>query len=404
MRYDFDERIDRRNTDSVNVEGWRKYIFANDPEKIFSYADDEMIRMWVADMEFSVAPEIRLAISDRLDQKIFGYTKVFDSRYYDAFQKWCIDKYGWRFNKEELIFSSGIVPALYQAVEDLVAPDEKVLTLTPAYGHFAHACTYNRVELVRSDLVKMGNRFFIDFDDLEKKAADPKMKLLMLCNPHNPTGRIWQDDELRRIAEIVEKYDLWIISDEIHCDLLRSELRHTTMGTIMPDYKKLIVMMSASKSFNLAGLILSNIIIRDAEERERFQLRDKNHGLTNPLSIAAHRAAYEYGALWLDELRRYLDDNFAFVDEFLKKHIPNAGFTIPEATYLAWIDLSGVLPKIADLTLFFADAGVLLESGDSLFVDNAQGYIRLNLAMPRALLKEGLDRIKAAIDKENAAG
>ena len=301
MNYNFDEIIDRKNTNSENVDGWRPYIFKCGPEKVFPYADDEFIRMWVADMEFAVAPEIRQAIIDRVNRKILGYTIVSDQGYYDALLKWCKDRYDWTFEKEELVFSPGVIPALYQLVEDLVAKDEKVLTMTPAYGFFLHACEYNGVELVKSPLKKSEGRFEIDFEDFAQKAADPKVRLLMLCNPHNPSGRIWTRQELEKIADIAAKNDLWIVSDEIHCDLIRTGLSHIPMGKIMPDYKKLITTISASKTFNLAGMLFSNIIIRDEEERNRFQDRDKNIGAANPLSVAAHKAAYEHGGRWLSE-------------------------------------------------------------------------------------------------------
>lgn len=399
MVYDFDEIIDRHNTNSQNVDGWRPYIFHCGKERVFPYKDDEFIRMWVADMEFAVAPEIRQAIIDRVDRKILGYTIVSDDGYYEALKNWCRTRYDWTFPKEQLTFSPGVIPALYQLVEDLVKPSHgKVLTVTPAYGFFLHACEYNGVELVKSPLKKVNGSFEIDWEDFEKKASDPAVKVLMLCNPHNPTGRIWTADELRRTAEIVEKYQLWVVSDEIHCDLIRTGLRHTPMGKIMPDYERLITCMSASKTFNLAGLMHSNIIIRSDEERARFRARDKILGSVNPLSVAAHKAAYEHGGEWLEQLKAYIDSNLEFVDGFLNENIPDAHFTIPDATYFAWVDLSDVLPDVADLPDFFANnAGVLLEGGDALFVDNAAGYIRLNLAMPRSIVETGLKRMLDAI-------
>ena len=404
MTYNFDEIIDRRNTNSENVEGWRPYIFHCGPERVFPYKDEEFIRMWVADMEFAVAPEILQAITDRVHRRILGYTLVYDKGYYEALRAWCESRYGWSFPKEQLTFSPGVIPALYQLTEDLVKPlNGKVLTMTPAYGFFLHACEYNGVELVTSPLREEGGRFSVDWEDFEAKAADPDVKLLMLCNPHNPTGRIWTEDELRRMAAIIEKHRLWVVSDEIHCDLIRTGLRHTPLGKIMPDYDRLITCMSASKTFNLAGLMHSNIIIRDAEERARFQDRDKNIGAVNPLSIAAHKAAYEHGGPWLEQLKAYVDGNLALVDQFLKENIPGAKFTIPESTYFAWVDLREVLPEVEDLPDFFANkAGVLLEGGDGLFVGNARGHIRLNLAMPRATVQIGLERIAEAIRKEKA--
>ena len=405
MKYNFDEIIDRKNTNSENVEGWRQYIFKCGPEKVFPYADDEFIRMWVADMEFAVAPEIRQAIKDRVDRRILGYTMVFDEGYYEALNNWCRQKYDWSFEKEEIVFSPGVIPALYQLVEDLVGKDEKVLTMTPAYGFFLHACEYSGVELVQSPLKKTGKSFELDFADLEQKAADPKVKVLLLCNPHNPTGRVWKEAELRRIGQIAEQNGLWIISDEIHCDLLRKGVRHIPMGKIMPTYEKLVTAMSASKTFNLAGMLFSNIIIRDPQERKRFERRDKNVGAVNPLSIAAHKAAYEQGGEWLSQLRDYLDENFRLTADFLKKRLPEADFILPEATYFAWVGMEKLLPQEGDLPLFFANnAGVLLEGGNKLFVGNAGGYIRLNLAMPKALVEEGLERIAEAIGRTRPSG
>ncbi len=402
MTYNFDEIIDRRHTNSENVDGWRPYIFHCGPERVFPYKDEEFIRMWVADMEFAVAPEIRQAIIDRVNRQILGYSIVSDDGYYEALRTWCENRYGWSFPKEQLTFSPGVIPALYQIVEDLAKPTNgKVLTMTPAYGFFLHACEYNGVELVTSPLKKENGHFEMDWADFEKKASDPAVKVLMLCNPHNPTGRIWTEDELRRMAEIIEEHQLWVVSDEIHCDLIRTGLRHIPMGKVMPDYQRLITCMSASKAFNLAGLLHSNIIIRSGEERARFQARDKNIGAVNPLSIAAHKAAYEHGGVWLEQLKAYVDDNLALVDKFLKENIPGARFGIPEATYFAWVDLGDVLPQVADLPDFFANkAGVLLEGGDGLFVGNAKGYIRLNLAMPRATVQTGLERIAEAIRRE----
>ena len=403
MKYSFDEHIDRRNTNALNTDGFRGYIFHAGPEKQFPYADDEFVRMWVADMEFACAPEICDAIKARVDRRIFGYTMMFDDAYYRAFRTWCEDRYGWSFPKEELCFSPGIIPALYQLVEDLIGDGETFVITTPSYGYFLHAAEYSDVPVLCSDLINRDGYFTIDFDDLEKKCADPRVKMLLWCNPHNPTGRIWTEAELRRVAEIVEKNGLWIISDEIHCDLVRQGLRHIPMGKVMPDYQKLITCMSASKTFNMAGLMFSDILIRDRAEREHFNSRDKIAGMLNPLSIAAHQAAYEHGAEWLDQLKSYLDENFRFVERFFARHLPDAKFRIPEATYLAWVDMSACLPDVEDLPGFFANsAGVLLEGGNSLFVGNAEGFVRLNLAMPRDIIETGLTRMAEAIEKHNA--
>lgn len=402
MKYDFDEIIDRKNTNALNTDGFRGYIFHAGPEKVFPYKDEEFIRMWVADMEFATAPEICAAMEERIKRRIFGYTMVFETDYYEAFSNWCKKRYDWSFPREELTFSAGIVPELYTLVEELVAKDEKMLIVAPAYGYFLHAAEYNNVELVCSNLKDDNGYFTIDFEDLERKAADPKMKLVLWCNPHNPTGRVWTKEEHEKVAKIVEKNDLWIISDEIHCDLLRKGQRHTPMGKIMPDYKKLITCMSASKTFNIAGLMFSNIIIRDEALRARLSARDKSGGLVNPISFAAHKAAYERCGEWLEQLTDYLDENFRFVKEYLDQYLPDAVYAVPEATYLAWVDMSKCLPGVEDLPGFFAnEAGVLLEGGDGLFVGNARGHIRLNLAMPRSIIAEGLERIRKSVETYN---
>lgn len=402
MKYNFDEIIERRNTNALNTDGFRGYIFNAGPEKVFPYKDEEFIRMWVADMEFATPPEICDAMKARIEKRIFGYSGVYDSKYYDVFVKWCKDMYDWEFPQEQLVFSAGIIPALYQLVEDIVLPDGKFMTMTPAYGFFLHAAEYNDVELVKSDLKYDNGTFKIDFDDFEKKASDPSVKMIMWCNPHNPTGRVWTEEELKKVAEIVEKYDLWIISDEIHCDLLRQDQRHIPMAKIMPEYKKLVTCMSASKTFNIAGLLHSNIIIRDPEMRAQFVKRDKLVGSINPISLEAHRTAYEKGGDWLEELKTYLDENFKFMKEYLNENAPAVECFVPEATYLAWVDMGKALPDVEDMCDFFAnEAGVLLEGGNGLFVGNAEGYVRLNLAMPRALIAEGLKRMAAAIAKHN---
>lgn len=402
MKYNFDEIVDRRNTNALNTDGFRSYIFHAGPEKVFPYKDEEFVRMWVADMEFATPPEICDAMKERIDKRIFGYTKVFDTEYYDAFSNWCQKHYDWSFPKEELVFSTGIIPALYELAEELIAKDEKMMIVTPAYGFFQHTAEYNKIELVCSELKSNQGYFTIDFEDFEKKAADPKMKLVLWCNPHNPTGRMWTEEELRKVADIVEKNNLWIISDEIHCDLIRQGKKHIPMGKIMPTYKKLITCMSASKTFNMAGLMFSNIIIRDEKVRECFSGRDKNVGFINPLSIEAHKAAYEKGGEWMEQLKDYLDMNFTFLKDYLNKYLPEAVYSVPEATYLAWVDMKKCLPDVDDLPAFFAnEAGVLLEGGDDLFVGNANGYIRLNLAMPKSIIENGLERIRTAIEKHN---
>lgn len=394
--YNFDEIIDRRHTNAMNTDGFRSYIFHADDTMEFPYKDEEFIRMWVADMEFATPDVIIDAMRERLDKRIFGYSQVFENSYYEAFNKWCKTRYDWSFEKKHLVMSNGIIPALFELVEYITKPDEKVLFLTPSYAYFKYAADHSSRDCVCSDLINTDGYYTIDWDDLDKKASDEKTTMFIFCNPHNPSGRVWSEDELKKIAQIIEKNQLWLVSDEIHCDLLRKNQSHIPMGKIMADYDKLITCMAPSKTFNIAGLMISNIIIRNDELRRLWLKRHYN--FDNPLSIAAAQAAYEKGDIWLEELRTYLDKNFEFTAQYLAEHLPNAKFRISEATYLAWVDLNAYLPANENLPMFFAyKAGVLLEGGN-MFVQNSDGFIRLNLACPRIILEEGLKRICVAVN------
>ena len=397
--YNFDEIIDRQHTNAMNTDGFRDYIFHADDSMTFPYKDEEFIRMWMADMEFATPDVVIDGIRSRLDKRIFGYTRVFENSYYEAFSKWCQNRYGWNFDKNELVMSSGIIPALYELVEYICKPDEKVLFLTPSYAYFKYAADFNRRDYVCSDLRYENGRYSIDFEDFARKAADEKTTLFILCNPHNPSGRVWKREELKKLAEIIEENHLWVISDEIHCDLIRRNRIHIPLGKVMPDYQRLITAMAPSKTFNLAGLMISNIMIRDKKLKEIWLSRHYN--FDNPLSIAAAQAAYEKGDVWLEELRVYLDENFRFTGEYLKEHLPKAIYHISEATYLAWVDLNAYFEKDENLPLFFAyKAGVLLEGGN-MFVQNSDGFIRLNLACPKSVLEEGLKRICEAVNTKH---
>lgn len=399
MNYNFDQIIDRSNTNALKKDGWREYIF-KDPEgkKVFNFSDEEFIHMWVADMEFRTADEIIDAIKCRADHGIIGYTTVYNDDYPNAFASWCRRRYGFGFGREELCYSAGIIPALFELVGDICGPDDKVVFQTPSYGFFKHASTYNGREMLFNRMKYSGGRWEMDFDDLAEKCADPSAKLLVFCNPQNPTGRVWTEEELARVGQIAADNDMYIISDEIHCDIQRSGVQHIPMARVMQDYPKMITCMSASKCFNIAGLQLANVIIRDPEIREKFRANDKLAGFLNPLSIAGMQAAYEHGEDWLRQMTEYVDENFRYVKSFLDENFPEVEFEIPDATYLAWVNFGKVLPAGTDVNDFFANkAGVLIEGGDALFVDNAEGFVRLNLAMPRSLIEEAMDRIADAI-------
>lgn len=398
--YNFDEIIDRKHTNAMNTDGFRDYIFHADESMKFPYKDEEFIRMWVADMEFATPDVVIEGIEERLKNRIFGYTRVFSNDYYDAFVSWCQKRYDWSFEKKELVMSNGIIPALYELVNYICKKDEKVLFLTPSYAYFKYAADFNERESVCSDLINQDGYYTIDYEDFAKKASDPQTKLFILCNPHNPTGRVWREEELMKIAKIIEENELWVISDEIHCDLIRTCQKHIPLGKVMPTYQKLITCMAPTKTFNLAGLMISNVIIRDEKLRNIWLSRHYN--FDNPLSIAAAQSAYAKGEEWLKELQVYLDNNFKLTQDYLKENLPQAKFRISEATYLAWVDLSNYFEADENLPLFFAyRAGVLLEGGN-MFVQNSDCFIRLNLACPKSILLEGLKKIcEAVLTKHN---
>lgn len=406
MTYDFDEIIDRKHTNALYTDGFRGYIFHDfEGKKTFPFKDDEFVRMWVADMEFAMCPAIIQAIKDRADKRIIGYSQVFEPEFFQAYNSWCEKMYGWTYPKEEICFSLGIIPALYTLVDLLLGDYDYAIINTPAYGYFQHPIDERHKHAIHNKLKcdAQGN-WTIDFDALEKDASNPFAKLLIWCNPQNPTGRVWTEEELRKVAAIVEKHNLWIISDEIHCDLLRQGVKHIPMAKIMPEYKKLITCTSVSKAFNMAGMMFAEIIIRDKGLRDLYIGTTNAYAMNvNPLSIAAHQAAYEHGSEWLDQLKTYLDGNFQFVKDTLDRELPDITFQIPQATYLAWVNMNPYLGDVEDIPDFMANkAGVLLEGGDALFVDNAKGYIRLNLAMPRVIVDKGLQRIVKAVKAHQA--
>ena len=395
-QYNFDEIIDRQGTNSINVEAYGEKLLEGAE---LPWKEEDIIRMWVADMEFAVPEVILEAMRKRIDRKIFGYTGVFDSNYYETFADWNKKRYGWEFPEEHLVFSPGIVPALLQLPAMIMEPDEKILIMTPSYGPFKTAGDFNRREVVCSSLINKDHFYTMDFDDLREKAADPKTTVCILCNPHNPTGRAWSKEELKIFADIMRKENMWVISDEIHGDLLRSGLRHIPLATIMEDYSRLITCMAPSKTFNLAALMVSNLIIPD--EKLRTKWNNRTLVKENALGIVAAQAAYSQGEDWLKALQAYLDENFRFAKEFLDEHLPLTNFRIPEATYLAWVDLGPYLPEDVDnIILFFAEkVGVILED-ESMFVQDAKGFVRLNFACPKAMLKEGLERIHRALTEK----
>lgn len=396
MAFDFDEVIDRRGTNSIAADAFREYLLEDYSDLQLPCTDDEAISMWVADMAFATAPVVVEAMASRLQHPIFGYTVLADDDLYESFAAWCVDHYAWRPEPDQFFTSAGVVPALHALIDYFVEPGQKVMTLTPAYGFFKVPVEDRGREFVSCDLLADDHGGYdVDFEAFERAVSDPAMRMYFLCHPHNPTGRTWTEDELRRMAELCFENDVLVVSDEIHCDLLRRGLTHTPLAKLFPESDQIITCMSASKTFNLAGLGLSQIVIAGEELREVWD--DRASPVLNPISVAGTAAALRHGQPWRGELLAYLDGNFAYMAQTLAEALTEARFAIPDATYLGWVDLSRYFPDEQDLTRFFAaKAGVLVEWAD-MFVANAAGHIRINVACPRSTLTEGLGRIVRAV-------
>ncbi|MCF7579723.1 3M3SH-releasing C-S lyase [Staphylococcus aureus] len=397
MTYNFDEIIDRRSTNAMNVEGYKGYLFG-DADTSDLEEHDELIRMWVADMDFATPEVVLDAIRDRLDKKILGYTNIFGTDYYEAFMSWTERRFGYTFPQEHLVFSHGIVAGLIELVSYICDDDDKALIFTPSYGPFKMACDKNNIKTVYSPMINHNGYYEIDFEDVRQKVKTENIKLCIFANPHNPTGRVWSEDELKQLGQIMVDNDVWIISDEIHCDIKRDGQTHVPFAKAVPDYDKIVTAMSQSKAFNIAGLMFSNLIIPNRRLLKTWKLH--HFSSENPLSIVATQAAYEKGEDWLAAMNDYLDDNFKYLAQFLEQELPHAEFKIPEATYLAWVDLSYYIKaKHIDEPIakyFIKHAGVIIE-GQEQFVHNAEEHIRINIAVPREIMIKGLQKIKDAL-------
>ncbi|WP_346564711.1 3M3SH-releasing C-S lyase [Staphylococcus haemolyticus] len=397
MTYNFDEIIDRRSTNAMNVEGYKGYLFG-DTDTSDLEEHDELIRMWVADMDFATPEVVLDAIRDRLDKKILGYTNIFGTDYYEAFMSWTERRFGYTFPQEHLVFSHGIVAGLIELVSYICDDDDKALIFTPSYGPFKMACDKNNIKTVYSPMINHNGYYEIDFEDVRQKVETENIKLCIFANPHNPTGRVWSEDELKQLGQIMVDNDVWIISDEIHCDIKRDGQTHVPFAKAVPDYDKIVTAMSQSKAFNIAGLMFSNLIIPNRRLLKTWKLH--HFSSENPLSIVATQAAYEKGEDWLAAMNDYLDDNFKYLAQFLEQELPHAEFKIPEATYLAWVDLSYYIKaKHIDEPIakyFIKHAGVIIE-GQEQFVHNAEEHIRINIAVPREIMIKGLQKIKDAL-------
>ena len=390
MIYNFDEIIDRSGTDSVR---WEVLPEGTPPQ---------VLPLWVADMDFTCPEPVLAALRKRIDKKIMGYTVNDGSRIKDAVHSWYKKRFGWSIEKSWIFYSSGIVPAIAFLVNALTNEGDGIIIQRPVYYPFSKIIADNKRVIVNNALVRQGTSYVINFEDLENKFADPKNKGLIFCSPHNPTGRVWTEDELRKVVAIAKKYEKWIISDEIHCDLTRAGIKHTPLLKAAPEYKnRIIACVSTAKTFNIAGMHLSSTIIPNPEYQKKwseFTLTKKLlSDVCSPLSLEAVIAAYNEGEEWLDQARAYIDANIKYVDEFLKKNLPKATFIDCEGTYLAWIDLREYCSDHKKLEEAMIHKAKLILDEGYIFGEEGIGYERINLATPRASVVECMERLKTAV-------
>ena len=390
MKYDFDELIERRGTGCVK---WDER-----PEAVDS--SDGIIPLWVADMDFKAAPAIMDAVMKRAAHGVFGYTVV-EEDYYLAVISWFHRRHHWRIHREEILYTTGVVPAMSVAIKALTMPGEKVLILSPDYNCFFSSVCNNGCEVLETALKRVGDTFEVDWDDFEAKCADEKTTVFLLCNPHNPCGRVWTADELSRMNEMCMKYGVKVVSDEIHCELMMPGHTFQPFAAVSEDCRRnSVILNSPSKSFNIAGLQVANIICSQSEWRRRIDRAININEVcdVNPFGPVALIAAYNESEDWIDELNLYLWENYQFLCDFIEKNIPQWKVCRLEGTYLPWIDISamGVTSK-ALCDRLVKEAKVWINPGSMYGLESGEGYIRVNIACPRSRLQEALQRIKQVL-------
>ena len=379
MKYNFDSINNRVGTNSVK---WDIH--------------PDVIPLWVADMDFQVLPELKEALSKRVDEGIFGYTLVPES-YYEAIINWFDRRHHWHIDRSWILYTSGVIPAMAAALKAFTLPGEKVLIQTPVYNCFFSSIANCGCEPVENELVREGNTYRIDFADFENKCADPKTTVFLLCNPHNPAGRVWTKEELERMNEICMRHDVKVISDEIHCELIMPGYTFVPFASVSEACAdNSVILNSPTKNFNIAGLQIANIICKNRQWLRRID-RAVNINETcdvNPFGVIALQEAYNKGAEWIDELNTYLYDNYKALKDFFHEELPKLEVLKLEGTYLVWVDITALeftSDEVADKLL--KEAKVWVNSGTMCGRKAGQGYLRINIATPRATLMEGLKRM-----------
>lgn len=381
MEFNFDEIVDRRHTNSC------KWDLPN--------MQDDVLPMWVADMDFKAAPPIIDALRSRVEHGIFGYVSM-PNDYYNSIISWFHRRHNWEIKREWIQYTSGVVPAISVVIKGLTQPGDKVLIMTPVYNCFFSSIRNNGCETVECPLVYKDATYNIDFDLLEECASQPHVKLLLFCNPHNPAGRVWTREELVRVGEICRKHDVLVVSDEIHCEIVMSGHKFTPFASISQEMQDLcITCNSPSKSFNTAGLQIANIICNNAAIQAKIDraINDNEVCDVNPFGVEALIAAYDKGEPWLNAMCDYVEQNYKLVKQFFETHLPQLTITRLEGTYLVWIDCRS-LNKTSDqiIEILLENARVMLNSG-TMYGNAGEGFVRLNIATQRHRVEQALHRM-----------
>ena len=381
----FNETIIRRNTASIK----------------WDLCKDDVLPLWVADMDFKSPKEVIKALNDRVMHGVYGYTYVEDS-YYEAIINWMKKRHNWEIEKDWIVITPGIVSALNIIIQTFTKEGDSVLIQRPVYNPFSNAIEKNNRTLVNSPLVYNDNTYEIDFVDFEQKIVSHDVKLFIMCSPHNPVGRVWKKSELEKIGDICLKHNVLIIVDEIHHDLVFKEYKHIPLAALGKKYlENSITCTAPSKSFNLAGLKLSNIIIGNPEARAKFTDYLESISLTssNIFAMVACRAAYNHGGYWLDQVMEYIKANKIYVKNYLAKHHPQIKVVDSEATYLMWLDFSYLKMDNETLANFMLNEAKLWLNHGYVYGEEGSGFERLNIATSRSLLEEALKRLSLALNK-----
>ena len=394
MRYDFDEVYNRHNTNSI------KWDFM---EKFMGVSSDSAIPMWVADMDFRAPAEVISAVKKVAEHGIYGYSS-FPNSYYEAYIEWMQRHHRWNVEKDWIVFTPGVVPALNIAVQTFSDPGDEVILQTPIYYPFLYAVKNNQRRILDNPLALSDGKYVMDYDDLLSK-INARTKILLLCSPQNPRGRVWTKEELRRLGDICLEKGIIVIADEIHEDIVYHGYQHTPFADICPEFaQNSVTCTGISKTFNLPGLEMSNIVIPNTEIRKRFRetVSSCGIGLPNIFGVAATEAAYRYGDEWLEQVLEYLEGNLKRLTEFFENRLPEIKVFPIEGTYLAWLDCRGLSVEPSEVNSFLCKvAKVVIEDG-KIFGCREDGFVRMSFACPRSVLEEALGRIENAVRQRAA--